>query len=205
MLKFNCSSFDKFEEKLYSTTDLVENIQKIVKIRNDLSTDNIQSGSNTSNLTRSESKSSYTEKNDEAVVDVLLVTPEKLNSNIRRRYENQVNLLFLLYCHYWNKIGSVTIGWIVQKTVRAHNRNCSKFRSRSCQMFSFVFGIQFRKRFYQVCTVLRWKVSFSSGGFFSILKFCVCQVSKAKTATERNMRRNLAIAHQKNESYSGFV
>lgn len=103
MFKFYCSSFDKFQEKLYSTTDLVENIQKIVKIRNDLSTDNIQSASN---LTRSESKSSYTEKNDEAVVDVLLVTPEKLNSNVRRRYENQVNFLFqsLLLVLFINEI-----------------------------------------------------------------------------------------------------
>jgi len=103
MFKFHCSSFDKFQEKLYSTTDLVENIQKIVKIRNDLSTDNIQSASN---LTRSESKSSYTEKNDEAVVDVLLVTPEKLNSNVRRRYENQVNFLFqsLLLVLFINEI-----------------------------------------------------------------------------------------------------
>lgn len=93
-LKLNYCSFDKFQEKLYSTTDLVENIQKIMKIRNDSSNDNIQSGNN---LTRSESKSSYTEKNDEAVVDVLLVTQEKLNSNVRRRYETQVNSLFLLF------------------------------------------------------------------------------------------------------------
>ncbi|CAG9763995.1 unnamed protein product [Ceutorhynchus assimilis] len=81
-------SFDRFQEKLYTTSELVENMQKILKNRSDSIGENTQSSSL---LTRSESKTSYSERNEsEAVVDILLVTTEKLSSNSRRRCENQV-------------------------------------------------------------------------------------------------------------------
>lgn len=81
-------SFDRFQEKLYTTSELVENMQKILKIRSDSVTENTQTSTL---LSRSESKTSYTEKSEsEPVVDTLFVTLEKLSSNARRRYENQV-------------------------------------------------------------------------------------------------------------------
>lgn len=82
-------SYDKFQEKLYTTSDLVENIQKMLK-RNDSVADNAQA-SNV--LARSDSKTSYSEKADsEPVVDILFVTSYRLSSNARRRYENQVRI-----------------------------------------------------------------------------------------------------------------
>lgn len=82
-------SYDKFQEKLYTTSDLVENIQKMLR-RNDSVTDNVQAPNV---LSRSDSKTSYAEKADsEPVVDIMFVTSDRVSSNARRRYENQVGI-----------------------------------------------------------------------------------------------------------------
>nr|CAH7725974.1 unnamed protein product [Callosobruchus chinensis] len=79
---------DRFQEKSFSTTELIENMHKILKNWNDV----VQENSNTA-LLRSESKVSSTERNDQEAnvyVDYLFVTAEKLSSNARKRYENQI-------------------------------------------------------------------------------------------------------------------
>lgn len=66
---------------------MLENMQKILKIRVENIGDN---GQPSATLIRSESKSSYSEKND-LDVEILWITSEKLTSNSRKRYDNQVS------------------------------------------------------------------------------------------------------------------
>ncbi|VEN48291.1 unnamed protein product [Callosobruchus maculatus] len=80
---------EQFQEKSFSTTELIENIHKILKTWNDV----VQENSNTE-LLKSESKVSNSERNDQEAnvyVDYLFVTAEKLSSNARKRYENQAS------------------------------------------------------------------------------------------------------------------
>ncbi|KAL1501167.1 hypothetical protein ABEB36_006549 [Hypothenemus hampei] len=63
-------SKERFQERLYSTTEVVDNFEKIL-----------------------DSKLSYSEKSDnEPIVTIMFVTVEKLSSHIRKRLENQVRL-----------------------------------------------------------------------------------------------------------------
>ncbi|XP_050510024.1 eIF-2-alpha kinase GCN2 isoform X1 [Diabrotica virgifera virgifera] len=80
---------DRFQEKSFPTSELVENLQRIMKTWNDSNQENMQFTS----ISRSESRSSYAEKNQhnqEADVDVLFLTVDKISSNARKRYENQI-------------------------------------------------------------------------------------------------------------------
>ncbi|RZC35247.1 Pkinase, RWD and/or tRNA-synt His domain containing protein [Asbolus verrucosus] len=81
---------DRFQEKTFKMHELVENMQKIIK--------NWKEGCQefipvTGTISRSDSKSSYGEKNEhnhEANVTVLFVTAEKLSANVRKRYDIQI-------------------------------------------------------------------------------------------------------------------
>ncbi|CAG9859480.1 unnamed protein product [Phyllotreta striolata] len=78
---------ERFQEKSFSTSELLENLQRILKAWTDRNEESVQMQS----LSRSESRSSYGEKNvhvQEAVVDVLFL--DKLSSNTRKRCENQL-------------------------------------------------------------------------------------------------------------------
>ncbi|CAH1116543.1 unnamed protein product [Phaedon cochleariae] len=76
---------ERFQEKSLPTSELVENLQRILRNWND----SYQENGPPSFLTRSESKSSG-EHLQEANVDIVFVTIEKLSSNARKRYENQI-------------------------------------------------------------------------------------------------------------------
>lgn len=76
---------DRFQEKTFSTTELTENMQRLLKSWNE----NHQE--QTVPLSRSESKSGEKQEHSHDVnVNVIFVTVEKLSANARRRYDNQV-------------------------------------------------------------------------------------------------------------------
>ncbi|XP_050296030.1 eIF-2-alpha kinase GCN2 isoform X2 [Anthonomus grandis grandis] len=82
------TSFDRFQEKCYSITEIVQVMQKILKVRNDSLTETAQSATV---LSRCDSKTNNSERSEnDTPIDVLLVTSKKLSSNTRRRFENQV-------------------------------------------------------------------------------------------------------------------
>ncbi|XP_030764956.1 eIF-2-alpha kinase GCN2 [Sitophilus oryzae] len=100
-------SFDKFQEKTYNTLDLQDNFSKLFRSRSD----SIVEGTQTSNiLSRSESKNSYTDKNDsEPVVDIVLVISGKASSTAKRRYDmqtrTQLDGLFKKLCGFITVVG----------------------------------------------------------------------------------------------------
>lgn len=78
---------DRFQEKTFTVAELTENMQRILKTWNE------NGHGEQAQLLRSESKSSYSEKQEhghDANVNVLFVTNEKLSANARRRYDNQI-------------------------------------------------------------------------------------------------------------------
>ncbi|XP_060526951.1 eIF-2-alpha kinase GCN2 isoform X2 [Cylas formicarius] len=79
---------DRFQEKRYTVSELLETAQKIFKPNNEAFHDNTHA---VVPISRSESKTGYIEKNEpDRIVDISFVTVEKLSSNTRKRYENQV-------------------------------------------------------------------------------------------------------------------
>ncbi|KAG5896432.1 hypothetical protein JTB14_022511 [Gonioctena quinquepunctata] len=73
---------DRFQEKSFATSELIENMQRIIKSWNEGGHENMP----LSVLSRSESKTHLQEAN----VDVLYVTTDKISSNSRRKYDNQI-------------------------------------------------------------------------------------------------------------------
>ncbi|KAK4885013.1 hypothetical protein RN001_001284 [Aquatica leii] len=78
---------DRFQEKSVNIQEIVENMQKILRTSNDGSHEHVVPITNAKFESRI--SSSY-ENNHEAIVSVLFVTSEKLPTNTRKRYENQI-------------------------------------------------------------------------------------------------------------------
>ena len=80
---------ERFQEKMFKLPELVENMQRIIKTWKEGSQEVAPAAGI---LSKSDSKSSYSEKNDahDATVSVMFVTAEKLSANARRRYELQI-------------------------------------------------------------------------------------------------------------------
>ncbi|XP_019769809.2 eIF-2-alpha kinase GCN2 [Dendroctonus ponderosae] len=76
----------RFNDKEVPISSIVESMQRILRIR----VENIgENGQPSATLIRSESKSSYSEKND-LDAEIVWITSDKFTSNSRKRYENQV-------------------------------------------------------------------------------------------------------------------
>lgn len=88
-LFFLCS----FQEKTISRTELINYLQRYVRTYEN----NHDSFLNNSAIARSESKTSYSDKsehNHDVSVAIQFVAVDKISANTRRRYENQVTILF---------------------------------------------------------------------------------------------------------------
>lgn len=80
---------------MFTTSELVENVQRILKAGNEGYQENVTSPSA---LSKSESRTYYGDRGDhcqEANVNVLFA--DKMSSNARKRYENQVCEHFYRY------------------------------------------------------------------------------------------------------------
>ncbi|CAH0551983.1 unnamed protein product [Brassicogethes aeneus] len=77
---------DRLQESIIATSKLVKELQQTLKVWQDKGHENNQCVP----ICRSESKVSYSESLQEPTVDVLFVTEEKLSSNARKRYDNQI-------------------------------------------------------------------------------------------------------------------
>ncbi|XP_031334945.1 eIF-2-alpha kinase GCN2 isoform X2 [Photinus pyralis] len=76
---------DRFQEKVVKIPDLVENMQRVIKLWNEGCAEHVIPLSNIKNDSRISSGDSH-----EAIVSILFVTMEKLSANTRKRYENQI-------------------------------------------------------------------------------------------------------------------